>query len=276
LPLIAAQKAARSATSVFPKPTSPAVDRGAEGCAQRDFRFSEADVAADEPVHRPPGHEIVEHGVDRLKLILGFVEGETGAKFVVNAFRRREFGRLTQHSLCGDLDETLRHFADAVLHPRLAALPGDAAQPVELRFGVFRAIAREEFDIFDRQVELVSACVMDLQTIVRRAGCRNRLEPYEAPDAVIDMDDEIARRQSRDLAKQILCMFGATAAAHETVAENVLLSENDIVLRLESVLHAQRGEACCAFAESQRLGERGDVPEVFQPVFREDVSEALA
>ena len=42
-----------------------AVDRGAEGGAQRDFRLAEADVAADEAIHRPAGGEIVEHGVDR-------------------------------------------------------------------------------------------------------------------------------------------------------------------------------------------------------------------
>ena len=42
-----------------------AVDRGAEGGAQRHLGLAEADVAADQPVHRPAGGEIVERRLDR-------------------------------------------------------------------------------------------------------------------------------------------------------------------------------------------------------------------
>ncbi len=97
----------------------------------------------------------------------------------------------------------LRHFADAVLHPRLARLPAGAAQAIELRFGVLGAVARQQFDVFDRQIELVAAGVMDFEAIMRRAGGRDRLETDETADAVIDMDDQIAGRQRRDFAEQI-------------------------------------------------------------------------
>ena len=42
-----------------------AVDRGGEGRAQRDLGLAEADVAADQPVHRPARREIVERRLDR-------------------------------------------------------------------------------------------------------------------------------------------------------------------------------------------------------------------
>ena len=65
-----------------------AADRGDEGGAQRDLGLAEADVAADQPVHRLAGAEIVEHGVDRAQLVLGLVIGEAGAEFLVEAVRQ--------------------------------------------------------------------------------------------------------------------------------------------------------------------------------------------
>ena len=67
-----------------------AVDRRAESGAQRDLGLAEADIAAHEPIHRPPGGEIVEHGVDRARLILGLVIGKARAEFVVEPLGRRQ------------------------------------------------------------------------------------------------------------------------------------------------------------------------------------------
>ena len=53
-----------------------AVDGGGEGGAHGDLRLAEADVAADEPVHRPRRLEILLHGLDRARLVLGLAVGE--------------------------------------------------------------------------------------------------------------------------------------------------------------------------------------------------------
>ena len=66
-----------------------AVHRGDEGGAQRDFGLAEADVAADQPVHRPAGIEIVEHGGDRGELVVGLLVGKAGAELVVERRARR-------------------------------------------------------------------------------------------------------------------------------------------------------------------------------------------
>ena len=65
-------------------------DRRREGGAQRDLGLAEADIAADEPVHRPPDAEVVEDGVDRVLLVLGLLVGEAGRELVVEPFRRGE------------------------------------------------------------------------------------------------------------------------------------------------------------------------------------------
>ena len=105
-----------------------------EGGAQRDLRLAEADVAADEPVHRPAGGEVVEHRVDGGLLVLGLLVGEAGRELVVEALAaasRR--GASLQRARGRDLHQLARHLADALLHPRLARLPAAAAEPVELR-----------------------------------------------------------------------------------------------------------------------------------------------
>ena len=73
-----------------------AVHRRDEGGAQRHLGLAEADVAADQPVHRPAGGEIVEHGVDRGLLVLGLLVGEAGAELVVEPVLDRELRRLAQ------------------------------------------------------------------------------------------------------------------------------------------------------------------------------------
>ena len=65
-----------------------------EGRAQRHLGLAEADVAADQPVHRPAGGEIVEHRVDRGLLVLGLLVGEAGAELVVGAVARRRAAAL--------------------------------------------------------------------------------------------------------------------------------------------------------------------------------------
>lgn len=75
---------------------------------------------------------------------------------------------------------------------------------VELRFGVLGAVARQQFDVLDRQEQLVAAGVMQLKAIVRMARRLDRPQADETADAVIDMDDEIAGRERRRLGDKIL------------------------------------------------------------------------
>ena len=89
-----------------------------EGGAQRDLGLAEADIAADEPVHRPAGRQIVERRVDGFVLILGLLIGKARAEFVVESVPAATGGAF-QLPRGGDLDEPGRHVADALLHPAL-------------------------------------------------------------------------------------------------------------------------------------------------------------
>ena len=99
-----------------------------------------------------------------------------------------------QMPLGGDLDQFAGDLADAVLELGLARLPAAAAEPVELDIGVVGAVARQQFDILDRQKQFCVGGVMQLETIMRRAADLERLQPDKAADAVLDMHHEIAGR----------------------------------------------------------------------------------
>ena len=95
--------------------------RGHEGGAQRHLGLAEADVAADEPIHRAARRQVVQHRLDGVELVLGLLIGETGAELVIEPLRRDEPRRLLQHARGGDLDQLARHLADALLHAALRA-----------------------------------------------------------------------------------------------------------------------------------------------------------
>ena len=147
-----------------------AVQRGGEGGAQRHFRLAETDVAADRagPSAGPrPGRRASPRWPTA-----GPRSRHRGSARRIRrkALRRRQKSRrLVQHARGGDLDQPLRHLADALLQPRLARLPADAAELVERDLGVFRAVARQKLDVLDGQEQLVAAGIMDFEAIVRRA-----------------------------------------------------------------------------------------------------------
>ena len=231
-----------------------AVHRRDESGAQRHLGLAEADVAAHQPVHRLAGAEIVEHRVDHGLLVLGFVVGEAGAELLVHAVRDGELRALAQLPRGRDLDQLARHLADAVLQPRLAGLPADAAELVELDVGVLRAVAREQLDVLDRQIELGAFRVVQLEAIVRRAGGLDRLQAGEAPDAVIDMHDEIAGIEAGDLGDEVLRPLRGAAAPHEPVAENVLLGDDREIGGLEAGFEAEHRERDFGRGPPQHVG----------------------
>ena len=215
---------------------------GDEGGAQRDLGLAEADVAADEAVHGLAGFEVLEDVGDGGELVVGLGIGEAGAELLPGVVvGRREDGALPERALGGDADEALGHVADAALEAGLLRLPGAAAEPVEQALLV--AVAGEELDVLDRQVELVAAGVFESEALVRGAHGGDGLEALVAADAVVDVDDEIARGEAGGLGEEVLGALAAARGADQPVAEDVLLGDDGEARRLEAVLERPDGEA---------------------------------
>ncbi len=105
---------------------------GEEGGAQRHLRLAEADVAADQPVHRPAGRKIVHDGVDGRLLVVRLLIGEAGGELAIDALGRIEDGasRICRSAAMRMSWPAMSRSASS---PRLARLPGAAAELIERR-----------------------------------------------------------------------------------------------------------------------------------------------
>ncbi len=156
-------------------------------------------------------------------------------------------------------DQLAGDLADALLHPALAPLPRLAAELVERRAFLRRAVAAEHLEILDRHVELVAAGIAERDAIVRRLLHRDLGQPLVAADAVVGMDDQVARRERRQLLEEGVGILAAPGAADQAVAEHVLLGEHRHLGRGEAVIERQDDERDARRAQRllPRIGDRG-------------------
>ena len=206
-----------------------------EGGAQRDLGLAEADIAANQPVHRLAGLEIPEDIGDRAVLVVGFLIGEAVDELRIAAVGLGNDAG-PRRALRRNLDELAGDLADALLHPRLAPLPGLPAETVEADAFAVAAVAAQQFDVLDRHIELVAARIFERDAVVRDLAHRDLREALVAADAVVGVDDEIARRQRRQLGEERIGGLALPAAAHQPIAEHVLLGEDGDLGRGEAMV----------------------------------------
>ena len=136
-----------------------AVHRRDEGRAQRDLGLAEADIAADEAIHRLAAFEVGQDIGNGAVLIVGFLVLEAVEELVVRPFLDFQHRRFPKRAGGGDLHQLARDGLDALLQAGAPLLPSFAAQPVELDRFLARSVAAEDVDILDRDEQLVPAAI---------------------------------------------------------------------------------------------------------------------
>ena len=251
-----------------------AVDRGGEGGAQRDLGLAEADVAADQPIHRPAGGEIVERRLDRARLVLRLVIGKARAEFVVEAFGRDE--RAARRGSCaarrrGSARPPSRARASSAAPCASASPPRRAcrARPSPSRSATgardFRpagTAGRRRRSGFpgNRAARPPPRSSSGRRSGRRRGRCGRRDRPPTA----------------RRLGQHVLRAPLALRLAHQPVAENVLLADDREVRRLEAVFERDDRERQRAGARRLRLRVGGDEFQRFQAMLGEHMAEPFA
>src|SRR5215213_7353161 len=170
-----------------------AVDGHRERRAHRHLGLAEADVAADEAIHRPRRLEILLDGFDRRALVLRLAIRELGLEpleplvleLVGNA-RGLLAARVEREQLAGQLPQARARPALQVL-PRLAA---ELAQRGRRRVGP--DVLRDLADLLVRHVEAVVTAKAEEEVVARDVGDRLRLEAEQLADAMVLVDDEVA------------------------------------------------------------------------------------
>ena len=171
--------------------------------AHRDLGLAEADVAADQAVHRAAAREVGEHLVDRALLVGRLLEREARLELAQADRRAAERAPLLQLARRVDLEQLARHREDRLVRLRLDALPRRAAELVEPRARRLRAdVVLDEVDAVDREIEPVAARVLEVEIVAFRVRDVQVAQAAVEPDAVIDVDDVVVGLELGDRARR--------------------------------------------------------------------------
>jgi hypothetical protein len=174
---------------------------GHEGGAQGHLRLAEAHVAADQPVHGPAGAEVAQRRVDGVLLVLRFLVGKAGAELVVEAVRRQEARRLVEEAAAA-----IFMSAPAISRMRcfMRALRACQAPPPSRSRATSASSTRNGSGArcSRRGGRADPPRVVQLQAVVRRPGRLDGLQAFEASDAMVDVDHQIAGGERRDLGQK--------------------------------------------------------------------------
>jgi hypothetical protein len=109
-----------------------AVEHALERRSHRDLGLAVADVAAQQPVHRPGRFQIGAHLFDRLGLVRGFLEFERRLELPhqMGVGRKREAGGAAPLGI--EREQLVGHVGERLADLLLGAREGRAAEPVEL------------------------------------------------------------------------------------------------------------------------------------------------
>jgi hypothetical protein len=167
-----------------------AVGHGDEGGAHGDLGLAEADVAADQAVHRLAGFHVLDHGIDGRLLVGRFLEAEAvGEGFQVVLLEDERV------ALAGRaLGIQVQQFGGGVVHLLggllLGLFPLARAQRVQLDgFRVRAAVARDDLQLGHRHVELGAVGVFEVEEFgvafaevhVQQARGSGRCRGFHAP-----------------------------------------------------------------------------------------------
>jgi hypothetical protein len=172
------------------------VESDRERGTDRDFRLPEADVAADEPVHRPVGLEVLLDGLDRLKLVVGLAVRERTLETLEPVAREVERLPLRLPALRVEREQLASELPHGRPRAALEVLP---CLPAELRqrrrARISPDVARDLADLLVRDIEPVLSPEREEEVVTSDAGDGLRLEALQPSDAVILVDDVVTDAQ---------------------------------------------------------------------------------
>ena len=220
-----------------------AVHHGLECRPHRDFCFSVADVAAEQPVHRRRRfHVALDVGDGRLligrELVLERVlELLLPVRVAAERVARNGFARGVE------LQQLLGHVAHGFLDFGLRPLPRRAAEAIDwrpARAGVFL----HQVESLDRHEQLVLARVAELEEFLRRVSDADLFQPDERADAVVDVNDEVAHFQIAEIGQERLAWRSTLLGDAPRLVEDVRFRVNlqAGIRQPESARHAAHGD----------------------------------
>ncbi len=168
------------------------LERGADG----DLRLAEADISADESVHRPSLVKVRLRLPDRLKLARSLDPRERRLHLRLPRSVRAERAALHLLPLSVQLDEPLGKLARLLPSLTHRPLPVASREAVDLRLYVARVeILLDPIQLVSRNEQLVRRLILDEQVLPLDAVHRSLDQSLKDSYSEIDVDDVVTRLQ---------------------------------------------------------------------------------
>ena len=163
----------------------PAGLDGRESGAHRDLGLAEADVAADDAVHRLVGIEVGQHLLDRVGLVGGFLEREGVGERAILELAQRQLQALARLALGVEVEQLGGHVAHLLGGAAACLRPLVGAELVQRRGFRGRAgVAADQLQRVHRHVEPVAVAVLEHQELATLVADVHDLQADVAADAV--------------------------------------------------------------------------------------------
>ena len=202
---------------------------GLEGGAQRDLGLAVADVAADQPVHRPRRFHVGLDQLDRLALVGRLGEREALLELALPVGVGVE--RVPAAAAALGVEASSSPAISCAARRARAFIVSQRVPPSFSSGGMLAAgadVARDLRELVGGDEDAVIALVFEVQVVARDVGDRARLEAGEARDAVVLVHDDVAgaqvgERAQRAAARGTRCSARALGAA---AAQEAVLGED--------------------------------------------------
>jgi hypothetical protein len=223
-----------------------------ERSAQRDLGLAVAHVAADQAVHGALLLHVGLDPLDRLALVGRLLPGELRLELAQPLGVLRVAEARAPLALRVEVDELAGQLLGGAPGAGLQRLPRLAAELGQRRMAAARAdVAADLRQLVDRHEHLVRAGELELEVVARDAADGLGVEAGEAREAVVLVDDDVARAQVGERAQ------GAAPPASEVHAAGPLgaLAAEQAMLGQDGELEARRDEpvAQVGLGELQRF-----------------------
>ena len=195
------------------------VHGGLQGGAHGNFRLAEAHVAAYEAVHRARTFHVALHLLRHAQLVRRVLVLEARLQLLLQERVGAEGKALLADAVGIEAYEVGRDVLQLRLRALLHAFPRPRAEAAEARrLPVLALVLRELVEGVDADEHHVVALVRQLDHLLLRAvGTRHAHQSREAPDAVVYVDDEVARLELHQLLQRERHLRVARALALEVV-----------------------------------------------------------
>ena len=114
-----------------------------------------------------------------------------------------------------------------------------AAQLIQKHAGLFGTVPRQNFDVFNRNEQLVVIRINNLQAVMRRSADLKGFQPLIPPDAVVNMNNQIPFGQRGHIRNELFAALFAAHGTRQAIAQNIGFGNNAQVWRPESLLQRQ-------------------------------------